>query len=204
MPSSLQWMTKGATMRDILAITLAALLSAGSAGAQDWNAGVEAHDRGDFKRALAIWNIAARNGDLRAHYSIAMLYATGKGVPENELLAHGWWHDAATLGHAASQIAVGRNYLHGDVVSKDRKVALYWMRQAASQGDPYGQFVLAQTYSDDDAFSAYVWGNIGCANGQAEACVIRNMVKSSLSETELRSAQDAATTCFNSGYKSCD
>jgi TPR repeat protein len=191
-------------MNRIVALVLAWLLSISGAQAQEFEAGLAAYERGDYNQAVAIWERASRNRDLNALYAMGMMYATGKGVPEDEFEAHRWWHDAATLGHAPSQIAVGKNYLHGDGVSKDRKVALYWMREAAEQGSLEGQFVLAQTYADIDAYAAHVWGNVGCANGSREACVIRNMVESSLSETELRSAQSAATTCFKTSYKDCD
>jgi hypothetical protein len=45
-------------MRHILAMTLAVLLSAGAAGAagaQDFNAGLEAANRGDYAAALKEW-----------------------------------------------------------------------------------------------------------------------------------------------------
>ena len=104
------------TMRRIaatLAVVGALLFSAGFAWA-DWDDGVAAYNRGDFATALQEWRPLAEQGHALAQQYLGNMYATGRGVPENDAEAVKWYRKAAEQGYAGAQywlrIHVGQNW----------------------------------------------------------------------------------------------
>ena len=69
-----------------LAVVVALLFSAGSACA-DFYDGLAAYDNGDYVTALQEWRPPAEQGHAWAQYSFGYMYASGGGVPENDLKA---------------------------------------------------------------------------------------------------------------------
>jgi hypothetical protein len=64
------------------------------------------------------------------------MYATGKGVPKDEVLAERWYRKAAEQDDANAQNKLGAMYETGSVVSKDLVTAYMWYNLAAAKGDP--------------------------------------------------------------------
>ena len=106
-------------MRHILAMTLAVLLSAGAAGAQDFDAGLEAYQRGDYASAMKEWHPLAEAGNPHIQFFIGGMYDLGQGVPQDNGEAVHWYRLSANQGIAKAQVSLGNMYYYGEGVSKD-------------------------------------------------------------------------------------
>lgn len=106
-------------MRHILAMTLAVLLWAGAAGAQDFEAGLAAVARGDYAAALKEWSPLAEAGHASAQYSLGVMYSNGEGVPQDKAEAVRWYRLAADQGDAQAQNNLGIMYALGEGVLQD-------------------------------------------------------------------------------------
>ena len=84
-------------------------------------------------------NRAAKNGNQRAQFDIAMMYATGQGVQRNEKMAFNWFHKSARNNNAVAKHYMGLSFLQGRGVKQQIQLARYWFRLASKQG--YGQSV---------------------------------------------------------------
>ena len=56
----------------------------------DFQKGVAAYNNGDFATALREWTPLAEQGDADAQYNLGLMYAKGRGVPQNNIYAHMW------------------------------------------------------------------------------------------------------------------
>lgn len=100
----------------------------------------------DHGKAVALYTMAARQGDTFAQVSLGKMYANGRGVSEDAVEAATWYERAATAGNAIAQSYLGVAYMNGWGVVKDDYRAFSWFRQAADQGDAEGQMQLATMY----------------------------------------------------------
>jgi cytochrome c biogenesis protein CcmG/thiol:disulfide interchange protein DsbE len=66
--------------------------------AQDYDAGLNAYDAGDFVTALRIFRPLAQQGDAGAQYMLGVMYLTGDGVSQDEAEAGHWLQLAAAQG----------------------------------------------------------------------------------------------------------
>lgn len=106
-------------MQHILVMTLAALLSAGVAGAQDFDAGLEAYQRGDYASAMNEWHPLAEAGNPFIQFFIGGMYDLGQGVPRDQAEAVRWYRLSANQGIAKAHVSLGLKYYYGEGVSKD-------------------------------------------------------------------------------------
>ena len=60
--------------------------------------GVAAYDRGDYATALKEYRPLAEQGHAAAQYNLGLMYANGKGVPQDYVQAHMWFNLAAAQG----------------------------------------------------------------------------------------------------------
>ncbi len=58
--------------------------------AQDFDAGYKAAQRGDYEAALREWRPLADQGDVRAQFTIGIMYAQGHGVTQDLSEAVNW------------------------------------------------------------------------------------------------------------------
>jgi TPR repeat protein len=93
---------------------------------------------------------AAERGDPMAQFAIGAKYATGDGVPRDDVEAVGWWRRAAEQGFVDAELSLAAAYLNGLGVPKDHAEAVMWYRKAAEQGDPVGQLRLGELYAEDE------------------------------------------------------
>ena len=95
----------------------------------------------DYNRALAIFNKAAKQGNLVAEFYLGLMYAEGLGVEQNYLTALSWFkkashpmHDAGMTGtHDLSiqaMINIGKMYSEGLLGEQDLKAAEPWFDKA--------------------------------------------------------------------------
>ena len=61
----------------------------------DFESGLEAYNRGDYKNAFLIFNCLTEQGDAAAQYQLGVMYADGEGVPQDDSEALRWYRMAA-------------------------------------------------------------------------------------------------------------
>jgi len=87
---------------------------------------------------------AAKAGNPRAQFDLAVMYATGNGVEKDERLAFNWFHKAARNGHVGAKYYMGISFQQGRGVRANAHLARYWFKQAAKAGHPKAVYNLAQ------------------------------------------------------------
>lgn len=103
--------------------------------------GLIAYQQGDYATAFTEWKKLADEGNIQAYQNIAMLYAKGEGVEQNDQLAQQWCEKAANAGHAIAQYYLG--YM---LLQSNPQTALKWWQKAAENGVADAQHDLAQQY----------------------------------------------------------
>ena len=76
---------------------------------------------------------AAEQGDADAQYTLGVMYATGRGVPQNDGEAARWVRLAAEQGFAEAQGLLGTAYASGQGVPQDDIQAHMWLPLAAAR-----------------------------------------------------------------------
>ena len=117
------------------AIVAIALAFAVPLAAQDFNAGVEAYQRGDYAAALGEFRALAEQGHATAQTNLGIMYHDGLGVAQDYAEALSWYNKAAALGNVFAYYNLGLMYSKGDGVAQDVVLAHMWWTLAAGQGD---------------------------------------------------------------------
>jgi uncharacterized protein len=89
---------------------------------------------------------AAAKGDPKAQYFLAVHYAKGEGVPQNDVRAAEYMRQSAAGGYAYAQNDLGADYALGRGVMENQALAATWFRKAAEQGDSLGEYSLGRMY----------------------------------------------------------
>lgn len=160
----------------VACMTLATAFALGfEARAQDYAAGLEAYDRGDFQEAVRILQPLAEGGDARAQYGLGKILETGSGpVPADPGKAVFWYGKAAEQGVAAAQNNLALMYAEGRGVAQDKTQAAALWETAARGGHPQAQFNMGLLFYrgegvERDAAAATAWFGRAAENGLAEA-----------------------------------
>jgi TPR repeat protein len=98
----------------------------------DFQAGMDANNRGDYSTALREWRPLAEQGDADAQYYLGVLYDFRKGVPQDFAMAREWYEKAAAKGHAGAQNNLGGLYEFGHGVTRNDVLAYMWYSLAAA------------------------------------------------------------------------
>jgi TPR repeat protein len=146
----------------------------------DYQAGLDAYERGDFDRAIVEWQDVVESPPgtvapaVRAEtlYAIGMLFWLGQGVQQDTRESASWLKLAAEMNHAGAQVKLGFLYSKGQGVRQSDFEALKWFQMAANQGDADAQYNLAVLYRDGlgvdpDSEKALMWFREAAANGDA-------------------------------------
>jgi uncharacterized protein len=144
----------------------------------------------DFATAIEALKIAAQGGEHLAQLKLATMYATGEGVPRDDLKAYGYFvqiaesydednpdrRDAAIVAKAV--VALGAYRLNGieksDVVA-DPQLAFRLFQYAATHfGDAKAQYFLGRmlldgTGADKDELEALKWLFLAAGKGHVQA-----------------------------------
>lgn len=134
----------------------------------DFEAGVEAYDRGDFLAAYDEWLPLARGGDPAAQRNIGHLYRRGQGVPQDAAVAVNWYTRAAEAGLARAQANLANMYLRGEGVLRDERAAAVWFQRAAMDGHTISQFNLGLMYQQGLGVAADLTKAMGWFSRAAE------------------------------------
>lgn len=101
----------------------------------NFQAGMDAYNRGDYKTALREWQPLAEQGDARAQFSYGLLYENGDGVPRDYAKARQWYEKAAAQGDGKAQLYLGLQSSFGQGVPLDAVEAYMWYSLAAGNGN---------------------------------------------------------------------
>lgn len=159
-------------------------------------------DAGRFGAAAAGFHALARAGDAEAAYNLALLFATGQGLPQNTAEAAFWaWRarlDGLTL--AAPLIAT----LMADF-DTDRRAALAARLEAgllprAESADGAAMLALAAVLTtvrpEPDLAAAYGWQSRAAATDTPGAVAARDETLARIAPEARAAAQDAALQAF--------
>lgn len=155
-------------------LVLLLVLFSNQASGFDFQAGLDAYNRGDFATALKEWRPIADAGDAHAQYNLGMLYARGQGVPKDYGQAAGWYRKAAEQGVAAAQYNLGLMCANGQGVPRDPQEAAKWFLKAAEAGVTDAETGLGRIYNEGEgAFRNYAeaekWYRKAAESGVASA-----------------------------------
>ncbi len=118
-------------------LALAAVILAGLAvpAGADFDAGMAAIERGDYRAALGELLPLAEQGHAQAQYKLGRMYRAGVGVPRDAAAAAMWTRRAAEQGDPLAQYDLGVMYATGQGVAQDYVQAHLWFDLAAVQQD---------------------------------------------------------------------
>ncbi len=163
----------------------------------DFEAGQEAHDRGNYATTLKKLRPLAEQGDALAQGLLGFMYAQGQGVPQDDARAVRWYRLAAEQGNAMGQDGLGVMYTAGRGVPQDDARAVRWYRLAAEQGNAMGQRNLGFMYVtgrgvQQDYVQAYLWFNLAAAQGDEGARKDRDILAEQMTLAQIGDAQRLA------------
>lgn len=134
----------------------------------DYQAGVDAYSRGDFKAAMAEWLPLAEGGDAVAQNSVGALYDHGLGVDEDDATAVHWYQQAADQNLPLAMRNLATKYASGHGVPFDEAQAEHWYEKAAQMGDPVAIERMA-SLSPSSGFAAAVAAPTAAGEDEAPA-----------------------------------
>jgi TPR repeat protein len=99
------------------------------------DAGLAAHEAGDFRKARALLRPIADSGSAIAETLLGVMAARGEGAHVDAATAAAWWLRAANRGYGPAQLALAKALANGRGVKRDLGAAWVWARLAASAGN---------------------------------------------------------------------
>lgn len=165
---------RAAALAGVIALTASPLLP-DAALAQDYAAGLDAYDRGEFQQAIEILQPLADAGDARAQYGLGKIYETGGGpVTADPEKAVFWYNKSAQQGVAAAQNNLALMYAEGRGVDQNKPEAFALWEAAARGGHPHAQYNMGLLFYrgegvERDVSKAAAWFGQAAENGLAEA-----------------------------------
>jgi len=114
----------------------------------------------------------AKAGDVSAQSDLGLMYATGKGGPQNDTEAVKWYRLAASQGDVDAQYFLGSMYDEGRGVPQNYVEAAKWYRLAAERGDASAQYSLGALYEVGDGvpqsdIESVKWYRLSAQQGNA-------------------------------------
>lgn len=152
----------------------------------------------DPKKALSLYEQAAKSGDAEAAYSAGLMYAQNYSILPNEELSAHYLGQAAHFGHAAAQADYGLLVYQGAGVTRDEAAAAEWFRKSAVGGDTDGMFLYAFTLAkgegvEQDFGEAYYWvlkaGDSAIDDYQEDRAVLRKRLEDHVDPAILAAAK---------------
>ena len=189
-------------LRGVIVLVLALALPAHVLAA-DFQAGLDAYDRGDYATALEEWRPLAEQGDASAQVALGSMYQHGEGVTQDYVEAVNWFRLAAEQGYAAAHHQLAKMYARGLWVRQDPAEAAKWYRLAAEQGDADAQYYLGNMYDlgwgvPQDYVQAHMWLNlavVGFPPGEDRklAAGNRDGIETNMTPSQVAEAQRLAS-----------
>src|SRR5258707_13877240 len=150
-----------------LALALFILVTAVPGASAGVREAVDAYDKSDYANALAACKSAAEQGDASCQNFLGVLFARGKGVPEDHAEAAKWYRRAAEQGNGYAQINLGIAYEQGHGVPRSDADAEKWYLAAANQHIPQAQLALGLFHLrvDHNEREAFKWFRLAPQQG---------------------------------------
>ncbi len=101
----------------------------------DFQAGLDAFQKGDYTTAVKEWRPLAEEGEPEAQFNLGLLYVDGHGVPQSLAEAVNWFRRAAEQDYAPAQHNLGAMYGSGQGVKRDYIQAYKWLNLCAAKGN---------------------------------------------------------------------
>ena len=120
----------------ISGLLLCAALSNSGAAADPLETGVRAFAAGNYVKAAEIFAILAPQGDPTAQTYLGYMFANGKGVPQDFIVAAGWYRCASQQGVARAQYQLGLMYDKAQGVPQDYMRAYALVNLAVAKAGP--------------------------------------------------------------------
>jgi TPR repeat protein len=126
-----------------------------------------------------------------------MMYAYGRGVPQNDDEAAAWFRRAAEQSDAFAQHNLGVFYDSGKVLPLDHAEAARWFRKAADQGLADAQYDLGRLYVEgrgvpQDHVLAHMWLSLSAEQGYEKAVGRRNLVTKDMTPAQITQPEKLA------------
>lgn len=99
------------------------------------------------KKALFLFQKAAKAGHARAQNSLGTMYEFGEAVEADQAQAAHWYKESARNGYWGGRLNLARMTLLGQGVKKNTAAALEDVYELARQGNPNAQILLTTIYS---------------------------------------------------------
>ena len=184
-------------IKHLILIILSLIFVVPAVYADDYQDGMDAFIKKDFKAALKKLKPLAEKGHAKAQYRLGLSYERGKGVSEDYKEAAKWYQLAGEQGFANAQYRLGFLYEKGQGVPQDYKEAVKWCRLSAEQGDVEAQFTLGLMYDfgqgvPQDYALAHMWFNLCGSSGDVNCVDKRNIVEKKMTKQQIEKAQEMA------------
>ena len=121
--------------RHILTLFSTLLLSVSGAWAGPFEDAMFAYEKGDYAAAVGMLRPLAEQGNVTAQATLALLYDTGHGVPQNLGEAVKWYRLAAAQGDKSARYNLGQMYVTGQGVPQDNVRAYMWLDLSVAAGN---------------------------------------------------------------------
>jgi TPR repeat protein len=156
-----------------------------------------AYEAREYANAATCFRPLAERDNHLAQRWLGLMYADGRGVPQDYVQAVAWYRRAAVQGDAKAQYNLAFLYRKGHGVAQDYGQAVAWYRTAADQGVAEAQYNLGVMYGlgrgvPRNNEAAYVWFSLAAAQGLEGAAKSRDIVASRLTPEALSRAQARA------------
>lgn len=159
--------------------------------------GIAAYYMGRYATAFREFRPLAEEGVAEAQFYLGVMYAKGRGAPQDYAEALRWYRLAAEQGFAKAMVNLGLMYSRGTGVAKDYDQALRWYRLAAQDELPEALYNLGVMYKEGhgaplDLVQAHMWFNLAAGRGHEEARQARATVARMMTAEQVAKAQKLA------------
>ncbi len=136
--------------------------------------GRAAYAAGDYKAAIGHWQALIDADRPEGKFFLGVMYAEGKGVPQDHARAFQLYTEAAEKDHVPAQYNLANQYATGEGVAQDFGKAEFWWTKAAQRGLMPAQENLGNLYyhgaaGEKNAALARKWLTLAAAQGSAAA-----------------------------------
>jgi len=157
---------------------------------------------------LAVLRQSAREGWSFDQYTLGLMYAEGKGVPQSDTQAVYWIRLAAEQDNSHAQTNLGLRYMVGEGVPQDYAQGARWLRLAAEWGNQEAQSRLGLLYLEGQGVpknyvASYIWADLAAAQGDEFGLKIKETVAELLTPVERYRARRLSEECYRQDYRNC-
>ena len=178
-------------------LTVAFVATLGSVSFAHLKDGIDAYHEGRYGEALQVIRPLAEENDPEAQFYLGVMYAKGRGVPQDYQKAVHWYQLAAEQGFAKAMSNLASMYSRGKGVPKDYAQAVHWYQEAAEEQLPEAQYNLGVMYKEGqgvprDLVRAHMWFNLAAGQGHEDAYRARLLVSRMMKPEAIAEAQKLA------------